>query len=32
MKKLGKRQMLIALQEPMEQVPPELDDWHLRTA
>jgi ABC-2 type transport system ATP-binding protein len=29
MKKLGKRQMLISLQEPMTAVPAELDEWHL---
>jgi ABC-2 type transport system ATP-binding protein len=29
MKKLGKRQMLISLQEPMDAVPPELDEWHV---
>ena len=29
MKRLGKRQMLIALQEPMTAIPPELDEWHL---
>ena len=29
MKKLGKRQMLISLQEPMAAIPPELDEWHL---
>ncbi|CAN5322420.1 ABC transporter ATP-binding protein [soil metagenome] len=29
MKKLGKRQMLISLQEPMAAIPAELDDWHL---
>ena len=29
MKKLGKRQMLISLQEPMAALPPELGDWSL---
>jgi len=29
MKKLGKRQMLIALQEPMTAIPVELEEWHL---
>jgi len=29
MKRLGKRQMLISLQEPMTAIPAELDDWHL---
>jgi ABC-2 type transport system ATP-binding protein len=29
MKRLGKRQMLISLQEPMTTVPPELEEWHL---
>jgi len=29
MKKLGKRQMLIWLQEPMREVPATLGDWHL---
>jgi len=29
MKKLGKRQMLISLQEPIAAVPPDLADWHL---
>ena len=29
MKKLGKRQMLISLQEPMSAVPAELDEWHV---
>ncbi|WP_034157379.1 ABC transporter ATP-binding protein [Sphingomonas sp. ERG5] len=29
MKRLGKRQMLIALQEPMTVIPPELEEWHL---
>ena len=29
MKKLGKRQKLIALQEPMTAIPAELADWHL---
>ena len=29
MKKLGKRQMLISLQEMMAAIPPELDEWHL---
>ena len=29
MRKLGKRRMLISLQEPMTTVPPELDEWHL---
>ncbi|GAA0323734.1 ABC transporter ATP-binding protein [Sphingomonas oligophenolica] len=29
MKRLGKRQMLISLQEPMTAIPPELADWHL---
>jgi len=29
MRKLGKRRMLISLQEPMAAVPAELDDWHL---
>ena len=29
MKKLGKRQMLISLQELMAAIPPELDEWHL---
>ncbi|MEG3176239.1 ABC transporter ATP-binding protein [Sphingomonas sp. RB3P16] len=29
MKKLGKRRMLIALQEPMTAVPADLGDWHL---
>ena len=29
MKRLGKRQMLISLIEPMTAIPAELDDWHL---
>jgi len=29
MRKLGKRRMLISLQEPMTAVPAELDEWHL---
>ena len=29
MKKLGKRQMLISLQEPMATIPTDLDEWHL---
>jgi ABC-2 type transport system ATP-binding protein len=29
MRKLGKRRMLISLQEPMAAVPAELDEWHL---
>ena len=29
MKRLGKRQMLISLTEPMSAIPAELDDWHL---
>jgi ABC-2 type transport system ATP-binding protein len=29
MKKLGKRQMLISLQEPMTTIPPELGEWAL---
>jgi len=29
MKRLGKRQMLISLLEPMTAIPPELDEWHL---
>ena len=29
MKKLGKRRMLISLQEPMSTIPVELDEWHL---
>src|SRR3569623_3555504 len=29
MKKLGKRQMSISLQEPMSAVPAELDEWHV---
>jgi ABC-2 type transport system ATP-binding protein len=29
MKKLGKRQMSISLQEPLASVPPELDEWHV---
>jgi ABC-2 type transport system ATP-binding protein len=29
MKRLGKRQMLISLLEPMTTIPPELDEWHL---
>jgi ABC-2 type transport system ATP-binding protein len=29
MKKLGKREMDIALVEPMATIPPELDEWHL---
>ncbi|QNQ10106.1 ABC transporter ATP-binding protein [Sphingomonas alpina] len=29
MKRLGKRQMLISLQEPMGTIPPELEEWHL---
>ena len=29
MKRLGKRQMLVSLIEPMTAVPAELDDWHL---
>jgi ABC-2 type transport system ATP-binding protein len=29
MKKLGKRQMLISLQEPMAAIPAELAEWHL---
>ncbi|MGY4398665.1 ABC-2 type transport system ATP-binding protein [Sphingomonas sp. UYAg733] len=29
MKRLGKRQMLISLQEPMITIPAELDEWHL---
>jgi len=29
MKKLGKRQMLISLQEPLASVPSELDEWHV---
>jgi len=29
MKKLGKRQMLISLQEPIGAIPPDLDQWHL---
>ena len=29
MKRLGKRQMLISLIEPMSAIPAELDDWHL---
>jgi len=29
MKRLGKRQMLISLAEPMTVIPPELDEWHL---
>jgi len=29
MKRLGKRQMLISLMEPMTSIPPELDEWHL---
>ncbi|MFD1787679.1 ABC transporter ATP-binding protein [Sphingomonas floccifaciens] len=29
MKKLGKREMDLALQEPMEAIPPELAEWHL---
>ncbi|MDB5705906.1 MAG: multidrug transporter ATP-binding protein [Sphingomonas bacterium] len=29
MKRLGKRQMLISLQEPMRAIPAELDEWHL---
>ncbi|HSI19203.1 MAG TPA: ABC transporter ATP-binding protein [Sphingomonas sp.] len=29
MRKLGKRRMLISLQEPMSAVPAELDEWHL---
>lgn len=29
MKRLGKRQMLISLIEPMAAIPAELDDWHL---
>ena len=32
MKKLGKRQMLITLQHPVEAVPPGLEDWHLEVA
>ncbi|HEU4962229.1 MAG TPA: ABC transporter ATP-binding protein [Sphingomonas sp.] len=32
MKKLGKRQMLIALQEPAAAVPPGLEEWHLDLA
>jgi len=32
MKKLGKRQMLITLQEPAEAVPAGLDEWHLELA
>ncbi|MDO7844549.1 ABC transporter ATP-binding protein [Sphingomonas immobilis] len=32
MKKLGKRQMLIALQEPMDAVPGDLAEWHLELA
>jgi ABC-2 type transport system ATP-binding protein len=29
MKRLGKRQMLISLQDPMSTIPPELEEWHL---
>ena len=29
MKRLGKRQMLITLQEPMSELPAALDEWHL---
>ena len=29
MKRLGKRQMLISLLEPMTAIPPELEEWHL---
>jgi ABC-2 type transport system ATP-binding protein len=29
MRRLGKRQMLISLQEPLQAVPSELDEWHL---
>ena len=32
MKKLGKRQMLITLQDPADAVPPGLDDWQLELA
>ena len=29
MKRLGKRQMLISLQDPMNMIPTELEEWHL---
>ena len=32
MKKLGKRQLTLTLQEPLLAVPPELDDWELELA
>ena len=29
MKKLGKREMDLALQDPLDTIPPELAEWHL---